>query len=107
VATIGQGASLAAGAQATMGGMLDSVGGVSALMARIGDASHVQTDGIAQMNDAVADLERDTQNNAALVEEVAAASESLRQQAQVLSTLMQQFQVANDAAPAAAPLALS
>ncbi|MBB3221176.1 methyl-accepting chemotaxis protein [Pseudoduganella umbonata] len=94
VATIGQGAGLAAGAQATMGGMLERVDGVSTLMARIGDAAHAQTDGIAQMNDAVAGLERDTQNNAALVEEVAAASESLRQQAQVLSTLMQQFRIA-------------
>ncbi|WBS00640.1 methyl-accepting chemotaxis protein [Pseudoduganella sp. SL102] len=100
VATIGQGTHLAAGAQATMGGMLDRVGGVSALMARIGDASLAQTDGIAQMNEAVAGLERDTQNNAALVEQVAAASASLRQQAQVLSTLMQQFRVAAVTAPA-------
>ncbi|QBE65921.1 methyl-accepting chemotaxis protein [Pseudoduganella lutea] len=102
VATIGEGAAIAAGAQATMAGMLDRVGGVSSLMAQIGSASHAQTDGIAQMNDAVAALEQDTRNNVALVEQVATASALLRQQAQVLSTLMRQFRVGAGELPPAA-----
>jgi methyl-accepting chemotaxis protein len=105
VATIGAGAGLAAGAQATMADMLDRASGVSTLMARIGTASQAQTDGIAQMNEAVADLEADTQCNAALVEQVAAASEALRRQSQALNTLMQQFRTGAGAAtgPTAGP----
>ncbi|GGX95519.1 methyl-accepting chemotaxis protein [Pseudoduganella dura] len=93
VETIAQGAALASGAEATMTGMVERVGGVSGVMARIGTASHAQNEGIAQINGAVADLESDTQNNAALVEQVAAASESLRRQSEVLSGLMQQFRL--------------
>jgi methyl-accepting chemotaxis protein len=102
VGTIAQGAALASGAQATMTGMLERVGGVSGVMKQIGMASHAQNEGIAQINGAVADLESDTQNNAALVEQVAAASESLRQQSEALSALMQQFRLESPVVAAAA-----
>ncbi len=54
---------------------------VSDLIGEIGSATHEQTQGISQIGDAVSQLDQVTQQNAALVEESAAAAESLNQQA--------------------------
>ncbi len=94
VDAIRRGATQAEGAGTTMTGMLDGARAVSALMKDLGDASRSQDDGIAQINAAVTDLDTDTQRNAALVEEAAAAAEALRQQASALRALMQQFRLA-------------
>jgi methyl-accepting chemotaxis protein len=54
---------------------------VNDLIAEIGSATQEQTKGIGQVGDAVAQLDQATQQNAALVEESAAAADSLSQQA--------------------------
>ncbi|HEY0817430.1 MAG TPA: methyl-accepting chemotaxis protein, partial [Rhizobacter sp.] len=54
---------------------------VSDLIGEIGSATHEQTQGISQIGDAVSQLDQVTQQNAALVEESAAAADSLNQQA--------------------------
>ncbi|WP_043812418.1 methyl-accepting chemotaxis protein [Rubrivivax gelatinosus] len=67
---------------------------VARLMAQISAASAEQTQGIGQVNDAVSDLDRSTQENSALVEENAAATDSLRQQAGRLVEVAGRFKLA-------------
>ncbi|MCM3566394.1 chemotaxis protein, partial [Hydrogenophaga intermedia] len=63
-----------------------------------------QSDGIGQVNTAVSQLDQMTQQNAALVEESAAAAQSLKDQATRLADVVQQFRIGHDvAAPLAAP----
>ena len=54
---------------------------VTDIIGEISAATHEQSTGIGQVNDAVAQMDQVTQQNAALVEESAAAAESLQQQA--------------------------
>ena len=61
--------------------VVKSVKRVSDLIGEIASATNEQSAGIGQVNTAVTELDRVTQQNAALVEESAAASESLKQQA--------------------------
>ena len=68
---------------------------VSELMAEISAATVEQTSGIGLVNDAVTQLDQATQQNAALVEESAAAADSLRQQAQRLVEAVGAFRVAS------------
>ncbi len=57
----------------------------------IATASDEQKQGIGQINVAVSDLDTVTQQNAALVEEIASASEEMANQAQELATMMERF----------------
>ena len=66
---------------------------VTDLIAEISAASVEQTQGIGQVGDAVNQLDQVTQQNAALVEESAAAAESLKQQAARLSDAMSIFKL--------------
>jgi methyl-accepting chemotaxis protein len=70
-------------------------------------AASEQSQGIGQVNGAVDSLDQMTQQNAALVEESAAAAESLREQAVKLSQSMQVFRIAGQGgvAHAASPAA--
>jgi hypothetical protein len=61
--------------------VVHSVKRVSEIIGEIAAATNEQSSGISQVNTAVTELDRVTQQNAALVEESAAASESLKQQA--------------------------
>ncbi len=65
-------------------------------------AAREQRDGIGQVNTAVGNLDRMTQQNAALVEESAAAATSLRDQAQRLSEVAAVFTLRGEPALAAA-----
>ena len=65
----------------TMSDIVRQVQRVSDLIATISAATHEQTAGISQVSGAVTQLDQVTQQNAALVEESAAAAESLQQQA--------------------------
>jgi methyl-accepting chemotaxis protein len=78
------GSTLVADAGATMTDIVTQVQKVSSLLEEISQATGEQTQGIAQVNQAVTQLEQTTQQNAALVEESAAASASLSQQAERL-----------------------
>ncbi len=88
---VGEGSRLVAQAGATMEEIVAGIGGVSAIMADIAAASGEQSLGIEQVNQAVTQMDQVTQENAALVEEAAAASDSLREQAQALSQLVATF----------------
>jgi methyl-accepting chemotaxis protein len=65
--------------------------GVNDLMVKMAAASAGQRDGIAQVNQAVSSLDQATQQNAALVEQSAAAAASLKDQATSLSSAMDVF----------------
>jgi methyl-accepting chemotaxis protein len=80
-ATVNSGASLVAEAGATINDIIEQVKRVTMLIGEISAASTEQTTGISQVNDAVSQLDKVTQQNAALVEQSAAAAESLKYQA--------------------------
>lgn len=77
---------------------------VSDIIAEIAAASTEQSTGIEQVNKAIMQMDEVTQQNAALVEEAAAASESLDEQARGLDQLMTFFRVSEtEAAERRAP----
>jgi methyl-accepting chemotaxis protein-1 (serine sensor receptor) len=80
-------------AGATMSDIVASVERVSGIMAEISDASREQTLGIDQINQAVAQMDEVTQQNAALVEQAAAAAQSLQEQAASLLGVVSVFQL--------------
>jgi methyl-accepting chemotaxis protein len=82
--SVERGSRLVGNAGTTMEDIVSQVRRVNALIGEISTATGEQTSGIDQVGDAVSDLDRVTQQNAALVEESAAAAESLRQQAERL-----------------------
>ena len=94
VERVGTGASLVADAGRTMEEVVGQVQRVSQLISDISAAGSEQTTGIGQVSDAVSQLDQVTQQNAALVEESAAASESLNQQARKLVEAVAVFRLA-------------
>jgi methyl-accepting chemotaxis protein len=97
------GSRLVAEAGTTMNEIVGSVQRVSDIIGEITAASSEQSDGIGQVNTAVTQLDQMTQQNAALVEESAAAAESLKQQAKSLAQVVATFRLSADAPVAAAP----
>ena len=108
VERVGEGSALVDQAGATMGEVVASIERVSGIMASISSASTEQSAGVAQIGEAVNQMDMTTQQNAALVEESAAASDSLKTQAQQLVDAVAVFKLAGGqqaATPAAAPAA--
>ena len=104
------GARLVQDAGSTMGEIVASVQRVTDVIGEITAASAEQSQGIAQVNGAIANLDQMTQQNAALVEQSAAAAESLKDQAVRLTESMQVFRLSGSgqatatlAAPAPRP----
>jgi methyl-accepting chemotaxis protein len=95
-----EGAQLVNKAGMTMGDIVDSVGKVTAIMSEIMLAGEEQSAGIDQINQAITTMDATTQQNAALVEEAAAAAESMREQAGQLEELVSTFRLSGNAAPA-------
>ncbi len=83
-----EGSSLVNESGQTLDGIVKSVKEVSDIIAEIAAASTEQADGIEQVNQAISQMDEMTQQNAALVEEAAAASEAMGQEADVLSDLV-------------------
>ncbi|WP_035515000.1 methyl-accepting chemotaxis protein [Paraburkholderia nodosa] len=83
-ATVGAGARLVEDARRTMDEARSAVARVRGIMSEIETATHEQSDGIEQVNRAIAQIDEVTQRNAALVEEAAAAAQSLESQADLL-----------------------
>ncbi|SFD73455.1 methyl-accepting chemotaxis protein [Paracidovorax konjaci] len=81
VEKVGAGTRLVDEAGTTMADIVQQVQRVSDLIAEIDAATREQSEGIGQVNAAVSQLDQATQQNAALVEEAAAAAGSLQQQA--------------------------
>jgi len=84
VERVEEGSALVDRAGATMDEIVQSIRRVTGIMAEISSASAEQSAGVAQIGEAVSHMDRVTQQNAALVEESAAASASLKGQAQQL-----------------------
>jgi len=84
VERVGQGAALVDQAGATMTNVVSAIKRVTDLMGEISAASNEQAAGVAQVGEAVMQMDQVTQQNAALVEEMAAAASSLKSQAQEL-----------------------
>ena len=93
VEKVESGSQLVADAGATMREIVSSVQRVSDIIGEITAAAAEQSDGIGQVNTAVTNLDQMTQQNAALVEQSAAAAESLKDQAKKLSASVSVFRV--------------
>ncbi|PKB21927.1 methyl-accepting chemotaxis protein [Janthinobacterium sp. 64] len=89
----------------TMALVVESIQKVAAIMSEITSASHEQSAGISEVNQAVTQMDNITQQNAALVEQAAAAAESLQEQAQALIEAVATFRL-KGSPPATAALAL-
>ncbi|HRD98895.1 MAG TPA: methyl-accepting chemotaxis protein [Rubrivivax sp.] len=87
----GNGARLVGNAGQTMQELVASVNRVTDIVGEISTATQEQSQGLGSINRAVAGLEEMTQRNAALVEESAAAAQSLRDQSQLLSGAVSRF----------------
>ncbi|GCL64986.1 methyl-accepting chemotaxis protein [Pseudaquabacterium pictum] len=99
------GARLVQDAGSTMGEIVASVQRVTDVIGEITAAAAEQSEGIGQVNGAVANLDQMTQQNAALVEEGAAAAESLKDQAHRLTQVVGTFHLGDVAVPAPAAAA--
>jgi methyl-accepting chemotaxis protein len=88
------GTRLAGDAGSSMNDIVAQVQRVAALLTEIDNATLEQTSGIGQVSDAVTQLDQVTQQNAALVEQSAAAADSLKHQAAQLTELVSVFRVA-------------
>ena len=77
----------------SMADIVTQVERVSRLINDIAAATHEQSGGINQVGDAIAQLDQVTQQNAALVEESAAAADSLKQQAAALADVVNVFKM--------------
>ncbi|MFT4102867.1 MAG: methyl-accepting chemotaxis protein [Burkholderiaceae bacterium] len=93
VAKIKQGGELAVQAGRTMVDIVASSKRVTDIMAEISVASQQQRAGLEQVNGAVTQMDEATQQNAALVEQAAAASDKLRQQATQLEAAVAEFEL--------------
>ena len=112
VERVERGTALVDKAGETMTQVVSSIRRVTDIMGEISAASNEQAAGVAQVGEAVRHMDNATQQNAALVEEMAAAASSLKGQAQELVQLVAVFKLSADqnrAAPAsyraAAPVA--
>jgi methyl-accepting chemotaxis protein len=87
------GARLVGQAGGTMNDIVSSVKRVTAIIAEISTASEEQTLGIDQINLAIGEMDQVTKQNAALVEEAAAAAETLHDQAGTLARVVSVFKL--------------
>jgi methyl-accepting chemotaxis protein len=80
---------------------------VTDIMGEISAASGEQSAGVAQVGEAITQMDQATQQNAALVEESAAAAAALKKQAQELLAAISQFRLADGGMPEALPAGAS
>ncbi|WP_226929492.1 methyl-accepting chemotaxis protein [Janthinobacterium aquaticum] len=107
-----RGTRLVGQAGVTMGEVVDSVRRVTDIMSEIASASAEQSAGIEQVNLSIIEMDGMTQQNAALVEQAAAAAQSLQDQAAELSNVVSVFTLVEGeqrvaAAAAPAPVAVA
>jgi methyl-accepting chemotaxis protein len=93
VGNVDAGSALVAQAGSTMEQIVASIGRVTDIMGEITAASQEQTTGIEQVNQAIAQMDEVTQQNAALVEEEAAATASLKTLADNLAQVVSAFKL--------------
>ncbi len=95
VERVEHGTALVDQAGATMTEVVGSIKRVTDIMGEISAASNEQALGVAQVGEAVTQMDQATQQNAALVEQMAAAASSLKSQAQELVQTVAVFQLGN------------
>ena len=93
VSKVEAGSKLVNQAGGTMGEVVTSIQRVADIMGDIASATHEQTAGIEQINQAIVQMDTVTQQNAGMVEEAAAAAEALQAQAAKLADLVSVFKV--------------
>jgi methyl-accepting chemotaxis protein len=93
VEKVEEGSQLVTSAGKTMQEIVDSVQAVSTIMGEISSASLEQSAGISQANKAIAEMDDVTQQNLALVEKAATGAESLKQQVEMLSKTVANFNI--------------
>jgi len=93
VGKISDGSALVHQAGTTMTEVVDSIRNVSAIVGEIAQASAEQTQGIERVNSAIGDMNAATQQNASLVQQAAAAAQSLQDQAAHLEQLVHTFKL--------------
>jgi methyl-accepting chemotaxis protein len=103
VGKVEAGGKLADTAGAAMTEIVASVQHVATLMVEITSASHEQSDGIGQVNQSIIQMDDATQQNAALVEQAAAAAQSLQEQAARLDRVVGIFKLDETGSGAPAP----
>ena len=93
VERVGKGTTQVDQAGTTMTEVVAAINNVTSIVAAISSASTEQASGIEQVGEAVAQMDQVTQQNAALVEEMAAAASSLKAQAEDLVQAVAVFQI--------------
>jgi len=93
VSHVAAGSVLVQEAGTTMTQIVDSVRSVTDIMGDINGASHAQETGIEQINLALAEMDKVTRQNAALVEQAAAGAESLQDEASRLAQVVSRFRL--------------
>ena len=96
--TIEAGNELVTRAGGAIAKVVESTQRVTTIMGDIAAGSQEQASGIAQINEAVSQMERVTQQNASLVEQAAAASQSMHEQASELEQAVAAFRVSDELA---------
>ncbi|WP_374413426.1 methyl-accepting chemotaxis protein [Novosphingobium colocasiae] len=76
--------------------IVEKVSGITGLASSISELSQTQAGQLTQVNSAVGDMDRMTQQNAAMVEETTAAARNLADQAEELAKLVRMFRLAGD-----------
>jgi methyl-accepting chemotaxis protein len=98
VGKVHAGGQLVGRAGATMEEVVAGVQQVTQMVSAIASASHEQSTGIVRVNQAIVQMDQMTQQNAALVEQAAAAAGSLQEQAQELAQIVRVFKLEEAAA---------
>ena len=106
VERVAQGSALVDRAGATMSEVVGAIRRVTDIVGEISAASHEQSLGVAQVGEAVTQMDQVTQQNAALVEEMAAAASSLKNQAEDLVQVVSVFRMGDEAGGRGAMAAL-
>ena len=101
VASVDAGAALVGQAGGTMDDIVTGIAGVATIMTEIMSATSEQSTGIDLINQAVTQMDQVTQQNAALVEEAAAAAGALQEQTALLEQTVSVFRLAHQPQPGA------
>jgi methyl-accepting chemotaxis protein len=100
------GVSLVRGTGDLLGRIMGRVGAISEVISEIASSAELQAQNIHQVNNAVNDLDRTTQQNAAMVDETTNATRALSKEAEQLSVLVRTFRTGMaEAAPTRRPSA--
>ena len=97
---VGRGVEQVGRAGEALANIVNRVTHISTLVSNIASAASEQSTGLAEINVGVSQLDQVTQQNAAMVEQATAASQSMRQEASGLAELVTQFRVRSAISPA-------